>query len=374
MASVVIAAGGTGGHIYPAMAVAAELAVMSPDSSVVFFGTASGMESRVVPAGGWAFKPVKAHPWRRARPWTLVTAMIGAVSGAITASRLLRRCGAGVVFSTGGYASSPVLLAAAVMGIPIVLHEPNAQPGVVTRIFGRLAARVTVVSEEAGSKFPPSRTEVTGVPIRRSLFSTGREEARKKMNQGGKFTLLVLGGSQGAGAINSALESALPLFAGLHDRLSIIWVSGRRDFERIKVVAESAPVSVAPYSYIDDIGMVLSASDAVVGRAGASATAELLGAGLPSLLVPYPFAAADHQRRNAEAIERAGAAKVLPEASLTGELLAREILALVGDPAKVSAMAGCARANGKPDAARTVARIVLDQLADDKGKQGAARC
>jgi len=362
MAAIVIAAGGTGGHVYPALAVAAELKELAPDSPIVFMGTANGFESRVVPAGGWAFESVKAYAWRRSRPWTLVSAAVGAVAGAWNASALLRRHCSGVVFSTGGYASAPVLLAAVVSGVPIVLHEPNAQPGVVTRIFGRLASRITVVSGEAGRFFPVSRTEVTGVPVRRSLFSAGREAARKKLGLTGEFTLLVLGGSQGAAAINSAMESALPLLAEARGRISIIWVCGRRDFERARTVAASAPVSVVPYSYIDDMGSILPACDAVVGRAGASATAEMLVAGLPALLVPYPYAAADHQRRNAEAIERAGAAKVLPEATLSGGSLAREILDLAGDPARLSTMADCARTTGKPDAARIVARAVLDAM------------
>jgi len=362
MAAIVIAAGGTGGHLYPALAVAAELQAIAPDSPVVFVGTPGGMESRVVPAGGWTFLPVRAFPWRRARPWTIVSASLGAVAGSFSAMRILRRQDAGVVFSTGGYASAPVLLASAVSGVPIVLHEPNARPGVVTRIFGSVAARVTVGSAEAGRRFPKSRTEVTGVPVRRSLFAVGREEARKKLGLAGEFTLLVLGGSQGAGAINAALESALPRLAEARGRLSIIWACGKKDFDRARLAAASAPVPVKPYSYIDDMGSVLPACDAVVGRAGASATAEILAAGLPSLLIPYPFAAADHQRLNAEAIERAGAAKVLPEASLTPGLLAEEILALAGDGVKLASMAQCARATGKPDAARTVAQAVLSAL------------
>lgn len=369
MASIVIAAGGTGGHVYPALAVAAELAELAPDSPIVFIGTATGLESRIVPAGGWTFEPVRAFPWRRSRPWTLVSASVGAVAGAWSAVRLLKKVNAGVVFSTGGYASAPVLLAAAVSGVPIVLHEPNARPGVVTRIFGRMASRVTVVSAEAGRRFPSSRTGVTGVPVRRSFASMGREEARKKMNLGGEFALLVLGGSQGAGAINLALESALPLLSGARGRLSIIWVCGKRDFDRARAAAGSAPVSVSPHSYIDDLGSVLPACDAVVGRAGASATAEILVSGLPSILVPYPFAAADHQRLNAEAIERAGAAKVLAERFLSGESLAHEILGLMSDPGKLAEMGRCARATGKPGAARTVAGEVLSAM-----KPGVAAC
>ena len=360
--------------MYPALAVAAELREIVPGTPVVFVGRAEGFEARVVPAEGWTFEPVRAYPWRRARPWTIASASLGAFAGAFGAARILRRCQAGVVFSTGGYASSPVLLAAVVMGIPIVLHEPNALPGVVTRIFGRMASRVTVVSAEAGRKFPGSRTDVTGVAVRRSLFSAGREEARKSMGLSGGFVLLVLGGSQGAGAINQALESALPLLASAPEKISVIWVCGSRDFERARVVAESAPLSVLPFSYINDMGPVLSACDAVLGRAGASATAEMLIAGLPALLVPYPYAAGDHQRKNAEAIERAGAAKVLDEAALTGESLAREVMALAGDSVVLATMAGCARTAGKPEAARIVADAVISAMASSRRGQGEAKC
>lgn len=381
MDSVVIAAGGTGGHVYPALAVAAELAGMSPGVPITFAGTSGGLESRVVPGAGYPFEAVRTAPWRRGRPWTIFSAAALAALGSMEARRMLARRRAGVVFSTGGYAAAPVLLAAFLARIPIVLHEPNARPGVVTRLFGRAAAQVTTGAEEAAQAFPPGRVRVTGVPVRRSVLAVPREEARRKLGLGEGFTVLVLGGSQGASALNAALEGAIPALGEAGIPLALVWLCGKRDFERSSAAARAARLAVKVFAYLDDMGSALGAADLVVARAGAGTVAELLAAGLPSILVPYPYAAADHQARNASVLAGRGAARVMPETELSPAALAGAISALARDGSSLAAMAESARALSRPDAASVVAGEILAVLTgvgpstrprDSLGAKGAA--
>ena len=214
-----------------------------------------------------------------------------------------------------------------------------------------------------GRAFPAGRVLVTGIPVRRSVLAVPREEARHRLGLGGEFTVLVLGGSQGAGAINGALVGALPLLRGAGAPLALVWLCGKRDFDRCSSAAESAGFPVKLFPYLDDMGMALGAADLAVARAGASTVAELLALGLPSVLVPYPHAASDHQARNAQVLADCGAARVLPETELTPESLAREISGLARDSAARAALSAGARSLGRPDAARAVAGEVLAVLA-----------
>ncbi|MEK7474511.1 MAG: undecaprenyldiphospho-muramoylpentapeptide beta-N-acetylglucosaminyltransferase [Candidatus Coatesbacteria bacterium] len=361
MDSVVIAAGGTGGHLYPALAVAGELARLAPGLGLRFTGGAAGIEARVVPAEGWSFTPLESSAWHRGRPLTLLTGSVRALRGAWRARGFLRHEGARAVFSTGGFPAAPALLAAAAERIPIVLHEPNRRPGVVNRFFGRVASCVTVGDEAAASAFPRGRVRVTGVPVRRAVLEADRARGRRTLGiADGAFAVLVLGGSQGAGAINRAMTQALPGLGSMPEPLSIVWLSGRAGEAVLAPVAKAAPVPVRLFGYLDDMASALAAADLVVGRAGASTLAEIAATGRPAVLVPYPHAAADHQARNAEAAGQAGAALVIPERELTGTRLAEAIGALAGDPARLADMGRRSAELGRPDAARDVALAILE--------------
>jgi UDP-N-acetylglucosamine--N-acetylmuramyl-(pentapeptide) pyrophosphoryl-undecaprenol N-acetylglucosamine transferase len=365
MDAVVIAAGGTGGHLYPALAVAAELKGLAPGLGVRFTGSAAGLEARVVPAEGWAFTPLKSSAWHRGRPLTMITGGARALAGSWRGFRLFRATGTRVVFSTGGFTSAPALLAATLARVPIVLHEPNRQPGVVNRIFGKVASRVTVGDGEAGRFFPRGRVRVTGVPVRRSVLEGDRVRGRLSLGiENGAFMVLVLGGSQGAGAINRALIDALPALWAAAPASSVVWLCGRAAETALASVARSAAVPVRLIGYLDDMASALAAADLVVARAGASTVAELTATGRPSILVPYPHAAADHQTRNAEALVAAGAAIMIPEPELDGLRLARAIASLAGNEARRALMGRRAAELGRPDAARAVAREILETIGE----------
>ncbi len=372
MGAIIIAAGGTGGHVYPALAVASELAVMRPGAEIAFIGSDRGPEARLVGQAGWEFHSVAAAPWRRSRPWTLFGSAAASLAGAARARKLFDSKKAGIVFSTGGYASAPTLLAAATRRIPIVLHEPNARPGAVTRIFGRMAERITVAHEAAGHAFPAPKVLVTGVPVRRSLVGMSRPEARRTLGlPGDGFTVLVLGGSQGAGGINDALARALPDLAAGGRNIVLVWLCGPANEGTIGPLAGTAGFPVRVIPYLDDMAAAYGAADLAVARAGASTVAELLAAGLPAILVPYPHAAGRHQELNARAVAAAGAACVIPEGELKGPVLARRVLELAGNPQAREAMAAAARGLARPDAAREVGTAVLDVL---DHRPGGAAC
>jgi UDP-N-acetylglucosamine--N-acetylmuramyl-(pentapeptide) pyrophosphoryl-undecaprenol N-acetylglucosamine transferase len=360
MGALVIAAGGTGGHLYPAIAVARELAQMAPDTTVTFVGRSGGMEESVIPREGFPFAAVKSGPWRRGNILSLASGSLNAARGALMARRILKDTGATAVFSTGGFTSAPVLLAATVGGIPYVLHEPNRLPGVVNRIFGRLARRVTTGYEDTALGFPRSRTRVTGVPVRREILERDATAARAVFDlPSPACVVLALGGSQGAGAINRAVAESLPHLASANVPVAVVWICGVREFDARLSSASSAPVPVKLFGYLWNIADALAAADVVVMRAGASSVAEVLALGKPAVLVPYPYAAGDHQTRNAEALVQAGAAVMLPEKGLTGVVLAQTLSAIALDPFRRAEMGRRAAAQGRPGAARDVATEVL---------------
>ena len=368
MGSVVIAAGGTGGHVYPALAAAREMAALDPSLDLFFMGSATGLEARVVATEGFRFLAVSSGPWHRGRPWTILTGGFKALRGTLEARRAMRLAGARGVLSTGGWASVPALLAALLGGIPIVLHEPNRAPGLVNRLFGRVAARVTVGDPETGRRFPPRRTVVTGVPVRKAVSETAREDARRRLGLGASSTVvLVMGGSQAARSINAAVREALPAFAA-EGGLELLWLCGAAGLPECSAAAAKAGLRAKVMGYLDDMGAGLAAADLAVARAGASTVAELLVARLPSVLVPYPYAAGDHQAANARALADAGAAVLLPQASLTRASLASEVLGLARDGGRRSAMAAKAGSLARPDAARRVAEETLAVVG------GSARC
>ncbi len=357
---VVIAAGGTGGHVYPALAVAREIMELAPETEITFVGTATGLESRLVRDAGFRFQSVAASPWKRNSPATLVSGSLRAVRGAITASGILRRARVKVVFSTGGYVSAPTLLAAVIGRVPIVLHEPNAVPGVVTRIFSRWASVVTVGTESARRRVAGRRLRVTGVPVRRSLLESTREQIRRRFGIDDKTcVVIVMGGSQGSKAVNDAMAGALHRLESSSCPLAITWIRGGRETAPMPDRPTHPRVMVRVLEYVDDMGPLLREADLVVARAGASTVAELLAVGVPSILIPYPHAAEDHQRRNARDLAIAGATEVIEEPELTSALLAERILALAGDPGCRARMGEAARRAGRPDAARVIAAEVL---------------
>ena len=367
MARVLFAGGGTGGHLYPALALAAELQRRDPDTEVMFVGAKRGLEARVLPERGLPHVLLPFEPIRRSRPWQnwrLIPSVLGSLAGL---RRVFRDFRPELVVGTGGYASGPVVGWAVMRGIPTALQEQNSYPGITTRWLAPRVRQIHVAFPEALAHMKPGEhTEVRehGNPIQPPAADLSREEARSRFGLGDGPVGLVIGGSQGAKAINEALlgdlrgvsEGRLP---GRPHGLELLWATGPAHHASVVSRLEELGLGdwVHPIGYIQDMPAALAAADAAVSRAGAMALAELCAWGIPSVLVPFPHAAANHQHHNAAALADAGAASLVPEKDLGAGRLWRELVGLLGDPARRQAMAERARERGDPEAA---AHIVDD--------------
>jgi undecaprenyldiphospho-muramoylpentapeptide beta-N-acetylglucosaminyltransferase len=358
----VIAGGGTGGHVYPALAVADELVRRGhPAESLRFLGSARGLEADAVPAAGYTIELLPGRGIRRSlRPDALVQnarTSIDTVVAVWRAFGLLRRWRPRVVLGVGGYAAAPAVLAARACRLPVVVHEQNAAPGVVNRVAVALGARAAV--SLPGTELRGAR--VTGNPVRAEIATLGAE-ARGPDDSGGIARIGVFGGSLGAGRINDA---TLGLAVRWRDRtdVSIRHVAGRRDYQRcvdtrVRNRGDDDRLEYELVEYEDDMPALYRTSDVVVTRAGAVTVAELAVSGTPAVLVPLPGAPSDHQSANAAAMVHAGAAVALPDAECNPERLARELDALLDAPDRLSVMRAAARTLAVPDAAARVADLV----------------
>lgn len=376
MSGVLFAGGGTGGHLYPALAIADALRAERPGLTVHFVGARRGVEAHVLPRRGEPHTLLPFEPIRRDRVWRnwkLVPAMTQSFLGL---ARLFRALRPRLVVGTGGYASGPACMYAQLRGVPVAVQEQNSWPGLVTRMVGRWARQVHLGFPEAASHLRPGRhTRVLslGNPIRPPDPSLERTECRRTFGLSPDATvLLVVGGSQGSRALNERLIDALRqvregrLPARPH-RLEVLWATGPSHIESIG--ARLARLDVASWvhaiGYIEDMPRALCAADLALSRAGAMATAEMLAWGVPMLLVPLPTAAADHQTHNARALEEAGVAVCLIEKDLDPAGLWRAVVSLAGDASRKHGMSVRARERARPDAARDIARELLALIGTD---------
>jgi UDP-N-acetylglucosamine--N-acetylmuramyl-(pentapeptide) pyrophosphoryl-undecaprenol N-acetylglucosamine transferase len=366
--------GGTGGHLYPALAIAEGLRGARPDVRVVFVGATRGLEARVLPERGEEHLLLPVSGIDRSRPLSNWRGVVGLFIGLLRVARYFLRLRPEVVVVTGGYAGAAAGITAGVMGIPLVLQEQNSFPGAVTRLLTRFASRVHVAYPEAVSRLPTaaSRCLVTGNPVR-ARSELDRGEARRSFGVPEDVTLtFVTGGSQGSLALNRGVTSWIEgVERGELDRpapLHVLWATGRKHFDGVQAALHAAgtPGWVHPLPYVEDMPAALAAADFALSRAGAMTIAEFLNEGLPAILVPLPSAAEDHQMYNARALEAAGAARVLPEAELTPGRLAEEIAHVVDDPSELEAMRVRALERARPHAARVIASDVATMLSTDR--------
>jgi len=344
---VVVAGGGTGGHLYPGLALADALADQGFD--VTFVGTPSGIEARAVPAAGYPLRLLPARQLRGGGAGRAVAGLAAVARGAMRGRGLLAELRPCLVVGVGGYASVAVVIAARLAHLPIVLLEQNVVPGAANRLLGRLAARVCVGFAESTHFFPPGRAVHTGNPVRRQIV---RGAARTSHARPG---LLVFGGSAGAHRLNVATIDALRTLGPAARALDVTHQTGAADVDEVRAAyaALGLPARVEPF--IADMAGAYATADVVISRAGAMSCAEVTAVGLPAILVPYPHAADDHQRRNAEVLVEAGAAEMILDRDCEGPRLAAAIRKLMEDPLRRAAMATRARAFGRPDAAERVA-------------------
>jgi UDP-N-acetylglucosamine--N-acetylmuramyl-(pentapeptide) pyrophosphoryl-undecaprenol N-acetylglucosamine transferase len=357
----VIAGGGTGGHLYPGIAVAREILSRAPGSHVSFAGTALGIESRVVPREGFELDVIRSAGIKGK---SMVARARGALLlplGGVDAWQLLSKRRPQLVVGVGGYSSGPVVALAALRGIRTMVLEQNAAPGLTNRWLARLVD-AAAVTWAATLPYFRGRGFVSGNPVRAEFFATDFTDRRATdfadhmdgRRRDDRTRILIFGGSQGAHAINVAMVEAAAELAGHAGRLEITHQTGERDLAFVRDGYRRAGIEVRVEPFLYEMDREMTAADIVVSRAGATTLAELAAAGRPAILVPLPTATDDHQRKNADATARAGAAEVIDQRDLTGHRLAAGILALAADEPKRAAMANAARRLARPDAAKVI--------------------
>ncbi|MGH3442312.1 MAG: undecaprenyldiphospho-muramoylpentapeptide beta-N-acetylglucosaminyltransferase [Nitriliruptorales bacterium] len=378
--TILVSGGGTGGHVFPAVAVAHAIVAADPRYEPVFIGTEDRLEGRLVPEAGFTLHHIEAVPVPR-RPSLRILRLPFALR------RAVRRCmdlavetEAVAVATFGGFVSFPVARAAHRLGLPLVVHEQNSVPGLANRFAARWADRIAVSFPGSADRFAhPERVAVTGNPVREAIRGAGTEErhaaslAHFKLRPG-RRTLLVLGGSQGAQTLNRALIASHARWRN-HAELQILHAAGRNHYRESAAAWERARnTSEGPLvrciDFIDDMGAAYDVADVVLSRAGATTIAELTVLGKPSVLVPYPHATGDHQRHNAVALEAAGAARMIADDALDSDRLVAAVEPLLEDGEAREAMASAARVFGRPNAADNVTRVLLGLVEGSGGVRG----
>lgn len=363
---IIVSGGGTGGHIYPAVTIANQIKEKQPDAEIIFVGTREGLECEIVPRYGYPIEFIEVAGFQRKLSLDTIKSAFKLLAGLIDALKLIRKIKPDLVVGTGGYVCGPVLFLAALQGIPTCIQEQNAMPGVTNKILAHFVKKVFLGYQEAGKYFGGNSDKIfTGNPIRKEILEVSRATAIEKFKlDPAKKTILVSGGSRGARSINDAMALVETSLAGRSD-VQVIHITGETGYEKFigqveKKVLMSDNIKV--FRYMHDMPLALAAADLAIFRSGAIGLAELMARGIPSILVPYPYATANHQEHNARAVEGAGGAVVILDKELTGEILLKQIESLLADESKLQKMKDAAKALGRPEAAEDIARKVLALL------------
>jgi UDP-N-acetylglucosamine--N-acetylmuramyl-(pentapeptide) pyrophosphoryl-undecaprenol N-acetylglucosamine transferase len=361
---IVIAGGGTGGHLYPGLAVAKELLSRSPNAQITFAGTARGIEARVIPREGFGLDLIRSSGLKGKSLTTAIRGALIAPVSLIDAWSIVSQRKPDLVIGVGGYSSGPVVLVAWLRGVPTMVLEQNAVPGLTNRLLARFV-RAAAVTFDSTKTFFGEKGFVSGNPVRAEFVAetrgfrrepdiTSPTEARADEQPPG-VQVLVFGGSQGAHAINLAMVEAAPELAAGSPRLRLAHQTGERDVEMVRAGYAAAGIQADVQPFFYDMGRRVGAADLIICRAGATTIAEISAAAKPAILIPLPTATDDHQRRNAEALAAAGAAEVLLQSEATGSVLAGRIKQLAVDAERRARLSAQARTFARPDAAKVIA-------------------
>lgn len=352
---LLIAGGGTGGHLFPALAIARAVRDEDPSAEILFVGTRRGIENRIIPTTEFPIRFINARGLRGKGPVDLIKGAFQIPRGVIQSIGILREFKPGVVLGVGGYASGPTLCAALLLGIPTAIQEQNSVMGTTNRALSKLVGTVFTSWPHTEPAPSPSKTLEAGNPIRGDLLKAGARE-----DQSARLNLLVFGGSQGAQSINKSITENVGLFGPLSDRLSVAHQTGAKWLDHVRVAYQGAGLDADVRDFIDDMGSVYQWADLVVCRAGASSLAEITALGKPAIIIPYPFAIGDHQAKNAAVLESRGAAVVIPDSKLENGTLVKTICSLIQDPDRLKEMAEKSRSLGRPEAARAIATRLIE--------------
>ncbi len=340
---VIIAGGGTGGHVFPAISIAEEILNRDPGNEVLFVGTRSGLENKLVAQRGYEIKHISSGGIVGKGIFKRVSGVFSAAVGIVESVSVIRSFKPDVVLGVGGYVSGPVVLSASILRLPTAVCEQNSVPGVTNRILSKFAKKIFSTFEGCEKFFDKDKIVVTGNPVRKDILTYKGEK-----EQGRSFVCLVFGGSQGAKRLNSSVPEALSRsgISGLH----VIHQTGENDLKDVQDFYNKNNISAEVLTFIDDMATAYARSDFVIGRAGAGTVAEITALGKPSLLIPFPYATHNHQLENAKALEASGAALLIEDKEATPENLA-QALQVLKDKNKLEEMAVRSRALGKPGAA-----------------------
>lgn len=354
--TLVLAGGGTGGHVYPALAMGD--AMRARGHTVLYYGEEKRLEGKVAPERGYSFRAVDAVAFPRAGVVARLRFAWQLLGASWRTRAQLRADHATLVLGVGGYVMAPTVFAAWSLGIPAVIHESNVTPGLANRACARVARLVLLTYAETATRLPSAETTVVGCPVNPKILEGDRAAAFARYGlDPGRPTLLVVGGSLGAATLN-----AIALAAAQDGRFQVVHVAGRRYHDEVRAAYGTVPAHVALLPYEDRMGEAFAAADLVVCRAGSSTLAELCALGKPSLLVPSPNVTDNHQEANARGLERAGAAEVVVEAGLDVARVVERLAALLADRAALDRMGAAARTLGRPDVASEVARLLEDRF------------
>ncbi len=366
---IIMVGGGTGGHIYPAVTIARAIQSEVPDCKVLFVGTVQGLEADIIPKEGFDFTTIDICGLERKISWKNVKT-VGKIAGSLWQSwKIIRDFQPDLLIGTGGYTCGPVLLAGSLMGIPTLIQEQNVVPGITNKILAKFVSLVAVGYPEAAAAFrDEKKVIVTGNPIREDVISVSREEGLAAFGfDPAKLTLLVSGGSRGARSINRAMEFVCRQIVERND-VQILHVTGQSEYNDVvgkykqQGIGDGTTGNIIVKPYLYNMPLALAVADIVVFRAGAVGLAEITARGIPSILIPYPYAAENHQEFNARVLEKAGAAVLIRDFELTGPVLHTTIMELVENRDRLARMAAASKNLGRPQAARDIAQAALSLI------------
>jgi len=341
---ILIAAGGTGGHIYPGLAIAQKIKKENPDAEIIFIGSMVGMEKNIIPQTGYPIEYIRVRGFERHLSLETLAAVKGIFDGLLDSRKVLNRHHPDLVIGTGGFTSGPLLLLASRRKIPTMIHEQNAFPGKTNRMLGKKVDRIAISFKEAQTYFPEGKTFLAGNPVRTEYYDLNRQKCRENLGLlDSQKMVLIMGGSQGAGSINQGALGLMKAWKNRSDRV-IYHLTGKQQYDQVlesaKTQGMTGDVNIHIQAYSSEVHKLLGAADLVISRAGAMSVAEIAAVGIPSILVPYPMAAGNHQEFNARVITDQGGGLLIEDKALTGELLVETVEGLLADEMRLKKMAG----------------------------------
>lgn len=359
--NIILAAGGTGGHLFPAVAIADAIKEISPESRFLFIASGKELEKKIIDSAGYSMETISISGIAGLGVFTKMKAASKIPGAVFKSAAIIKGFEADAVIGMGSYTAGPVLLAAKMLGIPTAIHEQNRHPGITNRIMSKYVGRIYSSFEDTFQHEKSEKQRYLGNPVRSDIVQFSKNCTNINSNNNDSFKILVLGGSQGARSINKTVTASLPFFSN-PGNIEFIHQTGSNDYEDVKAEYEKAGIKSEVRPFFDDMAKIYSEADLLICRAGASTVAEIAVMGKPSIFIPFPSAAGDHQSQNAEALENAGAAIIIEERDLTPEILASRITCLKESPEALKEMSLVSKSFGRPDAAKEIANDIISWI------------